>query len=245
MDVSESMTDAMPTLKAAVQRIPRRAASGRPGQPARLQRQHLHAGAALDRSPGASEGCRSSLPLGRHRAVRCDPYRLGIVGKQPGRRALVVFTDGEDRNSVSTIKRVETRLETSDATIYTIGLGRSVTNPALAASLEHIAATSGGRAFMVGTVTELDKVVQRDCRGVVAPISPVLRFVERSQGRLMENDSSRGRPTSACASVTVRATVRLGESGGSQTTTVATPCHRHVVRPPLPCARAAPRYART
>jgi Ca-activated chloride channel family protein len=158
VDVSESMTDAMPTLKAAVRGF---LGALRPADQVSL----------LAFNDNIFTLARRSIePQVRLKAVdRLSPWggtalydailtALGIVGKQPGRRALVVFTDGEDRNSVSTIKRVETRLETSDATIYTIGLGRSVSNPALAASLEHIAATSGGRAFIVGTVTELDKV---------------------------------------------------------------------------------------
>jgi Ca-activated chloride channel family protein len=152
------MTDAMPTLKAAVRGF---LGALRPADQVSL----------LAFNDNIFTLARRSIePQVRLKAVdRLSPWggtalydailtALGIVGKQPGRRALVVFTDGEDRNSVSTIKRVETRLETSDATIYTIGLGRSVSNPALAASLEHIAATSGGRAFIVGSVTELDKV---------------------------------------------------------------------------------------
>jgi Ca-activated chloride channel family protein len=158
VDVSESMTDAMPTLKTAVRGF---LGALRPADQVSLL-------AFNDNIFTLAR--RSTDPQVRLKAVdRLSPWggtalydailtALGIVGKQPGRRALVVFTDGEDRNSVSTIKRVQTRLETSDATIYTVGLGRSVSNPALAASLEHIAATSGGRSFIVSTVTELDKV---------------------------------------------------------------------------------------
>ena len=158
VDVSESMTAAMPTLKAAVRGF---LGALRPGDQVSLL-------AFNDNIFTLAR--RSTDPQVRLKAVdRLSPWggtalydailtAVGAVGKQPGRRALVVFTDGEDQNSVSTIKRVETRLETSDATIYTIGLGRSVNNPALAATLEHIASTSGGRAFVVDSVKELDKV---------------------------------------------------------------------------------------
>jgi Ca-activated chloride channel family protein len=83
---------------------------------------------------------------------------LNTVGKQPGRRAVVVFTDGEDQNSVATMKRVETRMETSDAMIYTIGLGRSVKDRALADILWHLADISGGRPFLVDAASELERV---------------------------------------------------------------------------------------
>jgi Ca-activated chloride channel family protein len=158
VDVSESMTAAMPTLKAAVRGF---LGALRPADQVSLL-------AFNDNIFTLAR--RSTDPQVRLKAVdRLSPWggtalydailtAVGAVGKQPGRRALVVFTDGEDQNSVSTIKRVETRLETSDATIYTIGLGRSVNNPALAATLDHIASTSGGRAFVVDNVKELDKV---------------------------------------------------------------------------------------
>jgi Ca-activated chloride channel family protein len=157
VDVSESMTDAMPILKAAVRGF---LAALRPADQVSLL-------AFNDNIFTLAR--RSTDPKVRLKAVdRLSPWggtalydailtAIGTVGKQPGRRALVVFTDGEDQNSVSTIRRVQTRLETSDATIFTIGLGRSVTNRVLAASLEHIASMSGGRAFVVDSVKELDK----------------------------------------------------------------------------------------
>ncbi len=83
---------------------------------------------------------------------------LNTVGKQPGRRALVVFSDGEDQNSVATLKRVETRLETSDATIYTIGLGRSVKDRDLAQVMARMSQMSGGRSFLLDDISELETV---------------------------------------------------------------------------------------
>jgi Ca-activated chloride channel family protein len=158
VDVSESMTDAMATLKAAVRTF---LGALRPSDQVSLL-------AFNDNIFTLAR--RSTDPQARFKAVdRLSPWGgtalydavltgLGTVGKQPGRRALVVFTDGEDQNSVSTVKRVESRLETSDATIYTIGLGRSVSNPVLAKSLEHMATISGGRSFVVHDVKELDRV---------------------------------------------------------------------------------------
>jgi Ca-activated chloride channel family protein len=158
VDVSESMTDAMSTLKAAVRTF---LGALRPQDQVSLL-------AFNDNIFTLAR--RSTDPQARLKAVdRLTPWggtalydailtSLATIGKQPGRRALVVFTDGEDQNSVSTIKRVESRLETSDATIYAIGLGRSVTNRALAAGLERMTAMSGGRAFIVDDVKELNRV---------------------------------------------------------------------------------------
>ena len=81
---------------------------------------------------------------------------MNLLGRQPGRRALVVFSDGEDQSSVATLKRVEARMETSDATIYPIGLGRGVRETGLRAILERVAIVSGGRAFLTDQMDRLE-----------------------------------------------------------------------------------------
>ena len=50
-----------------------------------------------------------------------------MLGRQTGRKALIVFTDGEDQGSHATINDVERRLQSSDVTLYMIGQGRGVT----------------------------------------------------------------------------------------------------------------------
>lgn len=157
VDVSQSMTDAMPVLKTAVKRF---LAALRPQDQVTLL-------AFNDNIFTLAR--RSTEPAARVRAVnRLAPWggtalfdvmltALNAVGKQPGRRALVVFTDGEDQHSVSTLARVQRRMETSDATIYTIGLGRSVHDQDLATVLERLSQMSGGRSFLVNQVGQLDQ----------------------------------------------------------------------------------------
>src|SRR5207344_1178662 len=53
---------------------------------------------------------------------------IDMLGRQTGRRSLVVFTDGEDQGSHVTIEDVERRLQASDVTLYMIGQGRGVTH---------------------------------------------------------------------------------------------------------------------
>jgi Ca-activated chloride channel family protein len=158
VDVSQSMTEAMPTLKAAVKTFLK---ALRPDDQVTLV-------AFNDNIFTAAR--RSTDPVARVRAVdRLAPWggtalfdamltALNTVGKQPGRRALVVFSDGEDQNSVATLKRVESRLETSDATIYTIGLGRSVRDRTLAQVMARMSEMSGGRSFLIDAIDELEKV---------------------------------------------------------------------------------------
>ena len=56
---------------------------------------------------------------------------IDMLGRQTGRKALVVFTDGEDQGSHVTIEDVERRLQASDVTLYMIAQGRGVSHDSL------------------------------------------------------------------------------------------------------------------
>jgi len=74
-----------------------------------------------------------------------------------GRRALVVFSDGDDQSSHATLQAAVAHAESSDATIYAIGQGRAVRTRELQAVLTRFATISGGRAFFTEDVSRLDK----------------------------------------------------------------------------------------
>jgi Ca-activated chloride channel family protein len=78
-----------------------------------------------------------------------------LLGKQPGRRGMVVFTDGEDTSSHATAEAVGRRADTSDAVLYMIGQGQAVDSPALRTLCEGLARKSGGRAFFPRRVEDL------------------------------------------------------------------------------------------
>ena len=78
-----------------------------------------------------------------------------MLGRQAGRKALVVFTDGEDQGSHATIADVERRLQSSDVTLYMIGQGRGVTLEPLKKIMDRLAVPTGGRALFTDSVEEL------------------------------------------------------------------------------------------
>ena len=83
-------------------------------------------------------------------------YALDLLGRQTGRRALLVFSDGEDQSSHVTIASVVKRAEASDATIYMIGQGRALRATGLQQLLRQLASGSGGRAFFFDDAEKLD-----------------------------------------------------------------------------------------
>ena len=78
-----------------------------------------------------------------------------MLGRQTGRKALVVFTDGEDQGSHATINDVERRLQSSDVTLYMIGQGRGVTMEPLKRIMERLSVPTGGRALFTDSIDEL------------------------------------------------------------------------------------------
>jgi len=158
LDVSQSMTESMETLKAAARTFLK---ALRPTDQVSLLAFNDNIFTVARRSTDPAQRVRAVdrlAPWGGTALFDAMLTSLNTVGKQPGRRAIVVFSDGEDQNSVATLKRVETRLETSDATIYTIGLGKSVRDRDLAQVMARMSQMSGGRAFLIDSIEELDKV---------------------------------------------------------------------------------------
>ena len=73
---------------------------------------------------------------------------LEQLSRQSGRRALVVFSDGDDRASRSTLETVKGAVRASDATLFVVALGRRAHGPHLA-GIEALARLSGGRVVFV------------------------------------------------------------------------------------------------
>ena len=83
---------------------------------------------------------------------------LDLLERQRGRRALVLFTDGEDRSSHATVEDVERRVETSATPIYVIAQGKGMRERELRRVMDRLADVSGGRAFFTDSIEELPKV---------------------------------------------------------------------------------------
>jgi VWFA-related protein len=78
-----------------------------------------------------------------------------MLGRHTGRKALVLFTDGEDQGSHATINDVERRLQSSDTTLYMIAQGRGVTLESLKRVMERLVQPTGGRALFTDSIDEL------------------------------------------------------------------------------------------
>jgi VWFA-related protein len=80
---------------------------------------------------------------------------IDMLGRQVGRKAIVVFSDGEDEGSHAVLTDVEQRLQASDVTLYMIGQGRGVTMEPLKKVLDRLSKPTGGRALFTDSIDEL------------------------------------------------------------------------------------------
>jgi Ca-activated chloride channel homolog len=80
---------------------------------------------------------------------------LELLSRQPGRRSLVVFSDGDDQSSQATFANVDRALRGSDATLFTVGLGRGRDQADLRETLAALAEPTGGRALFADNPSEL------------------------------------------------------------------------------------------
>lgn len=155
VDISGSMADVMPKLKIAVKdfltQIPR--------ENQVTLRGFNDVGITVTR--------RTTDPAERIRAVdRLSPWGatalydeiaegVALLDQQTGRKALVVFSDGEDRGSRLTLEEAERRLLASDVTLYMIGQGRGVSVEPLKKIMQRLADPTGGRALFTDSIDKL------------------------------------------------------------------------------------------
>lgn len=80
-----------------------------------------------------------------------------VLGSRPGRKALLVFTDGEDRGSHATLEDVEQTLQSNDLALYMIGQGNGLTHEPLKKLMQRLARPTGGRALSTSRIDQLQE----------------------------------------------------------------------------------------
>jgi Ca-activated chloride channel homolog len=155
VDISGSMTRSMPKLKVAVKNflasIPRNVQVTLLGfndtvfPLARKALDPAERVRAVDRlSPWGATAMYDAIMRG-----------VDMLGRQTGRKALVMFSDGEDQGSHVAIEDVERRLQSSDVTLYMIGQGRGISQDYLKKVMQRLSTPTGGRVFATDSVDEL------------------------------------------------------------------------------------------
>ena len=149
IDVSESMTLAMPQLKNAVKKF--LGALG-PKDQVTLVAFNDHMFTLTRRETSVAQRTRAVDRLAPWGGTALyDVMIRGVqqLSRAAGRRVLVVFSDGDDRSSHATINAVEKAVRANDATLFMVALGRGVKEAQLKSGIERLVNLSGGRALFV------------------------------------------------------------------------------------------------
>ncbi|MBI4484418.1 MAG: VWA domain-containing protein [Acidobacteria bacterium] len=158
IDISGSMEPALGDVKAAVKQL---LAKLRPGDTATLVgfNDTMFIAAEREKDRQAREEAVDLLASWGGTALYDATVRvLDLVSREWGRKGLVIFSDGDDRNSLTTRENAMARVQATDAMLYTIGFGGGATTPLLRSSLENYARSTGGRPFFPRDARDLDGV---------------------------------------------------------------------------------------
>ena len=101
----------------------------------------------------------SSCAVGRDGAVRRDLRGGDMIGRQVGRKAVLVFTDGEDQGSHVGIDDVE-RGWSRATSRYTDQTGTRSHPGNLKKIMERLTTKTGGSAFLTETIDELQRTFE-------------------------------------------------------------------------------------
>lgn len=158
MDVSGSMADDMVEMRAAVKDF---LASLRP------QDQSIIAGFNTSFFVVSNRGASPDTRLraidrlaawGGTAAFDALVRSADMLQRRPGRKAIVLFSDGDDNTSRTSMESAIRRMESSDAILYAIAQGHAMQTPRLRSVLDRLSRISGGRAFFTDDITELRRV---------------------------------------------------------------------------------------
>ena len=116
-------------------------------------------------------------------------YGLGRIRDQPGRKAVIVFSDGADTTSSMKEQEVIDYARSVEATVYSIGIrgesGLLARSPR--GFLRKVAQETGGQYFFPDKVGELDQDLRRHLRRAAQPLPPGLHAAA-SAGRDLARD---------------------------------------------------------
>ena len=158
IDVSGSMEHALDDVKVAVKQL---LSKLRPGDSATIIgfNDTMFLAAEREKDQRAREEAVDLLTAWGGTALYDATIRAIDLGSRGlGRKGIVIFSDGDDRNSITPRDGATARVQASDAMLYTIGFGGGATVPSLKQKLEDYARATGGRAFFPQRTSDLNNV---------------------------------------------------------------------------------------
>lgn len=156
VDISGSMESALPDVKLAVKHL---LSKLRPGDAATLVgfNDTTFVVAERETNQQAREDAVELLSSwGGTALYDATVTSLDLVSRGWGRKGVVIFSDGDDRDSLTRRETAMAKVQSSDAMLFTVGFGAAGAASELRKRLENYAQSTGGRAFFPRDMQELD-----------------------------------------------------------------------------------------
>ena len=157
IDISDSMGEALPKVKAAAKQFLDAIPTANPVTVLAFNDNVFELARASTDLGRRSEGLVNLEAWGATALYDVILRGIELLGRKTGRRALVVFTDGEDQGSHVPIEEVERRLAPSDVMLYMIGQGRGTSFETLKKTMRRLVDPTGGRTLFTDKPDELQK----------------------------------------------------------------------------------------
>ena len=111
-----------------------------------------------ERSPDALLAAIDALPAPTGGTAMLDAVAraLTLHGEDLSHQVVVLFTDGDDQHSLSSLRGVQDRIRASQATVYVVTLGRGRRIERIRALLDRLTRLSGGRSFPVERIEDVE-----------------------------------------------------------------------------------------
>ena len=158
IDISGSMAPSLDDVKGAVKQL---LSKLRPGDAATLIgfNETTFIVAERETNPRAREDAVELLaPWGGTALYDATIRALEMIKPRRGRKGVIIFSDGDDHDSLSGREAALARVQATDAMLFTVAFGRGANVSELRERLTSYARASGGRAFFAQTTAELDRV---------------------------------------------------------------------------------------
>jgi VWFA-related protein len=180
IDISQSLRAFMPAVKEAVRQF---LAALRPKDPVALLAFNDQVFTVAERTTDPQARLQKLKRLGTWGSTALyDAMARGVerLAAQTGRKALVVFTDGEDNTSAMSLEKTREMLGTNEAAIYLVGQGSALKEEKFRAVLDGLAASSGGRTFYPEGGRDLERAFADVSEELASQY--LLAYVPRRQG---------------------------------------------------------------
>jgi VWFA-related protein len=84
----------------------------------------------------------------------------GEISHRNGKKAIIVFTDGDDNASVLNVRRAIERAKKMGVPLYTAAEGEALHQPQLLSQLKELAQLTGGKAYAVKNLNDVSTIFQ-------------------------------------------------------------------------------------